>query len=129
MPAVQVRWTRRTNNLGEIIRFYKDGLKLSEIGSFQDQEGYSGIMFGLPGFDYHLEFTVHEEGEPLPPPDKDNLLVFYIPDTIRYEELIEHLQSMGYKPYPPETSYWSEDANIFEDPDGRRVVLSNTSGI
>ncbi|MBS1272493.1 MAG: putative protein YycE [Candidatus Marinimicrobia bacterium] len=129
LSAVQVRLARHTNNLAEITRLYKDGLGLPEIGSFENHNGYSGVMLGLPGFDYHLEFTTHEEQKPLPQPSKEDLLVFYIPDNIRYNELIDHLKSAGYKPWPSENPYWNDNATTFEDPDGRRIVLSNTAGI
>lgn len=129
IPAVQIRWARPTNNLREIIRFYKDGLGLPEIGSSQEHEGYTSIMLGMPGFDYHLEFTEHVERRPLPPSPREEILVFYIPDTIRYQELIERMAKLGYEPVTPENPKWLENATMYQDPESRRVVLSNTSGI
>ena len=129
LPAVQVRVARPTDRLAEVVRFYRDGLGLREIGSFTAHAGYSGVMLGLPGRDYHLEFTEHEHGSPCPAPTKDNLLVFYIPDAAVIERLVARLGAMGYPPVPPENPYWQAKGVTIEDPDGWRVVLMNTRGI
>ncbi len=41
---MQVRVARHTNRLAEIVRFYRDGLGLREIGHFKDHDGYDGIF-------------------------------------------------------------------------------------
>lgn len=129
LNAVQVRVARPTDKLREVVRFYRDGLGLEVIGSFEGHDGYSGVMLGLPGRDYHLEFTEHEEGSPCPAPSKDNLLVFYIPDEEAVGRLVERLASMNHSPVAPENPYWAAKGVTFEDPDGWRVVLMKTSGI
>jgi catechol 2,3-dioxygenase-like lactoylglutathione lyase family enzyme len=129
IPAVQVRIARPTARLKEVTRFYRDGLGLRVIGSFEGHAGYSGVMMGLPGNQYHLEFTAHEEGSDCPSPTKDNLLVFYIPDKGAIDCLTEHLRGMGHHPVAPLNPYWHERGVTFEDPDGWRVVLMNTEGI
>src|SRR5215210_5722967 len=91
LPAVQVRFARPTSRLNEVVRFYRDGLGLEVIGSFEDHAGYSGVMLGLPGHEYHLEFTSHSEGSPCLAPTKDNLLVFYIPDREAINRLTKRL--------------------------------------
>ena len=129
LNAVQVRVARPTDKLKEVVRFYRDGLGLEVIGSFEGHSGYSGVMLGLPGRDYHLEFTEHEDGSPCPAPTRDNLLVFYIPDKESLDLLVERLSAMNHRPVPPENPYWASKGVTFEDPDGWRVVLMNTSGI
>jgi len=129
LNAVQVRVARPTDRLREVIRFYRDGLGLQVIGSFEGHSGYSGVMLGLPGREYHLEFTEHEEGSPCPAPSRDNLLVFYIPDKEAIYRMIERLSAMNHSPVAPENPYWAANGVTFEDPDGWRVVLMNTSGI
>ncbi len=129
LPAVQVRVARPTDRLEEVVRFYRDGLGLEELGGFKGHAGYDGVMLGLPGHAYHLEFTQHEEGSPCPSPTKDNLLVFYIPDEAAIKKLAERLNAMGYPAVPPENPYWAERGVTIEDPDGWRVVLMNTTGI
>jgi catechol 2,3-dioxygenase-like lactoylglutathione lyase family enzyme len=129
LPVVQVRVARPTDRLDAVIRFYRDGLGLREVGSFTGHAGYAGVMLGLPGHSYHLEFTQHDEGSPGPAPTKDNLLVLYIPDRAANDQLVERLGALGYSPVPPENPYWEKQGVTFEDPDGWRVVLMNTRGI
>lgn len=129
LPVVQVRIVRPTARLNEVVGFYRDGLGLQVVGSFEGHAGYAGVMLGLPGHEYHLEFTSHDEGSPCPAPTKDNLLVFYLPDHQAIIHLTERLGSMGYFPVAPENPYWEAKGTTFEDPDGWRVVLMNTSGI
>ena len=129
IPAAQVRIARPTDRLDEVLRFYRDGLGLVVLGSFEGHAGYSGVMLGLPGSEYHLEFTSHEEGSPCPAPTRDNLLVFYIPDRAAIDRLTGRLNALGHYAVPPENPYWAELGATFEDPDGWRVVLMNTGGI
>jgi catechol 2,3-dioxygenase-like lactoylglutathione lyase family enzyme len=129
LAVAQVRVARPTNKLTEVVRFYRDGIGLREIGSFEGHAGYSGVMLGLPGAAYHLEFTQHEEGSRCPAPSKDNLLVFYIPDQKAIDRIVSRLAAMGHKSVPPENPYWEQKGVTIEDPDGWRVVLMNTVGI
>ena len=129
IPAVQFRIARPTDKLDEVVRFYRDGLGLEVIGSFENHARYSGVMLGMPGREYHLEFTTHTEASPALAPTKDNLLVFYIPEADAIRSLAERLNGMGYFEVEPENPYWKEKGKTFEDPDGWRVVLMNTSGI
>lgn len=125
----QVRIARPTDKLDEIISFYRDGLGLVEVGRFEDHDGYSGVMFGLPGRAYHLEFTQHKDGSPSPAPSRDNLMVFYIPEIDDIAKLSGRLAEMGYPEVEPENPYWAGKGITIEDPDGWRVVLMNTGGI
>ena len=127
--VVQLRIARPTDKLEEIKKFYGDALGLKQIAAFENHEGYSGVMYGLPDNKYHLEFTQHEDGSPCPAPAKDNLLVLYIPDKNEVEVLAERITSMGYKIVEPENPYWKEKGITIEDPDGWRIVLMNTKGI
>ncbi len=129
MQIAQIRIARPTNQLDEVVRFYCEGLGLRKIGSFEGHAGYDGVMIGLPGFDYHLEFTQHINGSPCPAPTKDNLLVFYLPNLEIIKEMTNRLNAMGYKSVLPENPYWDELGITFEDPDGWRIVLMNSNGI
>ncbi|KQL50851.1 hypothetical protein AN964_24890 [Heyndrickxia shackletonii] len=129
VPAVQFRIARPTNQMEKIIEFYGKGLGLQKVGEFQKHEGYEGVMFGIPDKSYHLEFTQHESGKPIPHPPEDQLLVFYIADTFMWNEMAERLLRMGYRQVPSENPYWDRGGITIEDPDGYRVVLMNTVGI
>lgn len=43
---MEVRFARHTDRLPEIVRFYRDGLGLPELGRFEDHAGYVGVFFG-----------------------------------------------------------------------------------
>lgn len=128
-PAVQCRVARPTDRIVEIIQFYRDGLGLPVIASFKEHAGYDGVMFGLPSFDYHLEFTQHQAGSPCPAPTKDNLLVFYIPEKEAVEAIVARLAQLGFPVVEPENPYWAQHGATIEDPDGWRIVLQNTRGL
>ena len=129
LSVVQVRIARPTDRLEEVVSFYRDALGLEVVGSFEHHAGYDGVMLGLPGREYHLEFTRRAGGGPVPAPSKDNLLVLYVEDREAMNELAARLQTHGHHPVPPENPYWAERGLTFEDPDGWRVVLMNTSGL
>jgi len=128
LPVAQVRIARATNSLRDIVAFYADGLGLSIITEFENHEGYSGIIFGLPGVDYHLEFTQHDSGIPVPPSSEDNLLVLYIPEKEAIGRLVVKLGALGYFPTAPANPYWEDKGVTIQDPDGFRVVLVESYG-
>ncbi|WP_274365055.1 VOC family protein [Paenibacillus thermotolerans] len=129
LGAVQYRVARPTDRLQEVVSFYHDGLGLPIVSSFEDHDGYDGVMIGLPDVRYHLEFTRHAEGSPCPAPSKDNLLVFYIPDRTAIQSIASRLAAMGFPEVEPENPYWRGKSVTVEDPDGWRIVLMNTSGL
>lgn len=129
MDVVQVRMARPTDQLDKVKAFYVEGLGLEVVGQFENHQGYDGLMIGLPGRDYHLEFTQHVEGSPCPAPSHDNLLVFYMPNKYQIELVVNRLEGMGYPVIEPENPYWLDKGKTITDPDGWRIVLMNTNGI
>ncbi len=127
--ATQVRIARPTDHFKQVIEFYEHGIGLKRLTEFTGHEGYTGVILGLPGAAYHLEFTTHASGSPCPAPTKDNLLVFYIPEKTEINRITKRLKDMGYSEVAPENGYWKEKGVTIEDPDGWRVVLMNTKGI
>ncbi|GGB47134.1 hypothetical protein GCM10011409_25790 [Lentibacillus populi] len=127
--VAQIRVARPTDKFEEVINFYENGIGLPRLTDFAGHRGYKGVIYGLPGSSYHLEFTTHENGSPCPAPTEDNLLVFYIPDKAQVDRIVARLFRMGYEEVAPENPYWEEKGITIEDPDGWRVVLRNTSGI
>ena len=127
--VVQVRIARPTDRLDEVVAFYRDGLGLPELTRFSNHAGYDGVMLGLPGSAYHLEFTQHASGSPCPAPSADNLLVLYIPDAKELAAVRARLEKHGHAAVAPENPYWLSNSVTFEDPDGWRVVLCHAEGI
>jgi len=110
--------------LDEIVHFYHEGLGLKQLYRFEDHDGYTGVMLGLPAADYHLEFTTHHDGSPGDAPTRDNLLVFYLSTPAEVDAVVEKLGSMRYGPVEAENPFWPANGGVtIEDPDGWRIVL------
>lgn len=122
-----LRVARPTDHLEEVIRFYTEGIGLSILGSFEDHEGFDGVMLGLPGAAYHLEFTRKHGHSAGHAPTLDNLLVFYISDKQEWLNATERMAAAGYKRVPSFNPYWDRLGQTYEDPDGYRVVIQNQS--
>jgi len=116
---MQLRVARHTERLDELVRFYRDGLGLTEIGGFSDHDGYDGVFLEVPGTGAHLELTAGG-GHGAPVPHPESLLVLYLGDEEAVRATSERL---GVEPVAPANSYWGEHGATFEDPDGFRVVL------
>ena len=123
-----LRVARPTDNLPEVVKFYRDGLGLEVLSSFNgDGNGFEGVILGHKRSPYHLEFT-HQSGHKVgKAPTQDNLLVFYIPDRAEWTRAVERMQKNGYKPVKSYNPWWDDSGKTFEDIDGYRVVLFNTS--
>src|ERR1700760_2701637 len=86
--VMQLRIARHTERLDELVRFYRDGLGLVEIGGFHDHDGYDGVFLEVPGTGAHLELTAGgEHGAPAAHPE--SLLVFYLGDAAAVRAVAE----------------------------------------
>lgn len=127
MTSVPVlRVARPTDDIDGLLRFYETGLGLSVLYRFKDHSGFDGVMLGKAGDPYHFEFT-HAHGHFVGrAPSKDNLLVFYLPDTVQWSAAVLRMRQAGFEPVPAFNSYWDRAGKTFEDPDGYRIVLQGT---
>jgi hypothetical protein len=117
-----LRVARPTDHLDGVVRFYMDGVGLARLGTFDDHDGFDGV---IPGAACHLEFTRKRGHIVGRAPTGDNLLVFYLPDEQQWQEAINRMIVAGYEPVPSFNPYWDRAGRTFEDPDGYRVVLQN----
>ena len=116
---MQLRVARHTERLDELVRFYRDGIGLTEIGGFRDHDGYDGVFLEVPGTGAHLELTGGgRHGASMAHPE--SLLVFYLGDDQAVQTVAARL---GVDPIPAANPYWAEHGVTFQDPDGFRVVL------
>ena len=120
-----LRVARPTDNLPEVLRFYRDGLGMEVLSSFSGHDEFDGAILGHPGFPYHLEFTKKRGENVGRAPSQDNLLVFYIPETAEWNHAIERMRKHGYEPVKSYNPWWDDGGKTFADPDGYRVVLYN----
>jgi catechol 2,3-dioxygenase-like lactoylglutathione lyase family enzyme len=116
---MKVRFARHTNRLDEIVRFYRDGLGLPEIGRFEDHHGYDGVFLAVPGTDAHLEFTSGGDNDP-PTPHPETLVVLYLGSDPAVAQACERL---GVEAVEPANPYWEDHGVTLADPDGFQVVL------
>jgi catechol 2,3-dioxygenase-like lactoylglutathione lyase family enzyme len=111
------------------LHFYRDCLGLTELYRFEDHEGYDGVMLGLPGTAYHLEFTQHV-GIDGTAATKENLLVLYVGTPAALTPIVERFRAGGHDPVEAENPYWTNHGAVtFEDPDGWRLVLVPGAGL
>ena len=122
-----LRIARPTDNLADVVKFYRDGLGLTVLCEFKDHDGFDGVMLGHAGAPYHLEFTRKEGHHAGRAPTPENLLVFYVPDAEAWNRALARLGGVGYAAVKSFNPYWDRRGRTFEDPDGYRVVLQNTS--
>jgi catechol 2,3-dioxygenase-like lactoylglutathione lyase family enzyme len=125
----RVRVARPTDRFEEVVRFYTETMGLPRLGGFRDHDGYDGVFVGLPGWEFHLEFTRHRAGSPGAAPTRDNLLVLYLADTDAVAAMAQRLVRAGHLPISAENPYWGRTGAVtVEDPDGWRVVLTVPPG-
>lgn len=122
---IKLRIARPTDNLTSLTRMYIEGLGFTLLGEFRDQHGFSGSILGSVDHLFHLEFTSCRESGAGRAPSEDNLLVFYIEDTLQWKETLSHMIEAGFKEVLSYNPYWDQCGRTLEDIDGYRVVLAN----
>ncbi|MFT5232797.1 MAG: hypothetical protein ACI9UK_000964 [Candidatus Krumholzibacteriia bacterium] len=122
-----LRVARPTDNLKAIADMYIAGLGLGVVGSFEDHEGFDGIIIGNPGDPYHLEFTSSSGHRAGRAPTLDNLLVYYYPEKEDWTECCQSMTAAGFQPVASFNPYWDDNGQTFEDLDGYRVVIQHSS--
>ena len=106
--------------------FYGGSLGMPVVASFEDHDGYSGVVFGLPDASRQLE-VVFREGV-MPAPTADDQIVFYLGSAERVAKTAARVRRAGLEPSVSPNPYWARNGAVcFVDPDGYRVVLSPQS--
>jgi hypothetical protein len=127
MTYATVRIARPTDDIAALLPFYVDGLGFDVLGRFDDHEGFDGVMLGLAGAPYHIEFTHHRGHAVGRAPTRDHLLVLYLPDADAWTRAVARMQRAGFDPVASYNPYWDRLGKTFEDPDGYRVVLQQAA--
>lgn len=120
-----VRFARPTNRLEELAAMYAKGLGFEILSSFENHDGFDGVILGVPEGYYHLEFTRHINKKINWAPTKDHLLVFYLPNYEEWKEQCLLMIAAGFKEVPSFNPFWDKVGKTFVDIDGYRVVLEN----
>lgn len=124
---VHVRIARPVSDLARARAMYRQGLGLRVLGSFQDHEGFDGVMLGVPGGGFHFELTRCTTHPVAPSPSPEDLAVFYFPSPAAWRSACADMLAAGFRPVASFNPYWDRRGRTFEDPDGYRVVLQNAA--
>lgn len=103
------------------------GLGLEEAGRFVDHAGFDGVMLGLPGLQYHLEFTRCRRHPVAPSPSREDLLVFYVPEAQEWAARCDLMVQAGFVEVSPSNPYWARAGRTFRDRDGYSVVIQRAA--
>lgn len=117
------RYARHTSDLRRIEDFYTRIVQLEKLGEFKNHFAYDGIFLGLPGADWHLEFTVSNH-KPTDQYDDDDIIVFYVHSVTEMDELKYLLQKSNIQTEKPRNPYWSENGIMVSDPDGHNLIFT-----
>lgn len=127
MTVPHLRVARPTDRLAALVRQYRAGLDLEELGSFSDHDGFDGVMLGDPAAGYHLEFT-RERGERSGgAPSPEHLLIFYVPDAAAFDARCAAMDAADFVEVPAHNAYWNKRGRTFVDLDGYRVVIQQST--
>jgi len=121
--APQLRIARPVSNLARTVDMYCRGLGCRVLASFDDHDGFDGVMLGYPDAGYHFEFTHCREHPVQPGPTKEDLTVLYIGEAADWNAACSRMIAAGFNEAEPFNPYWKVRGRTFEDPDGYRVVL------
>jgi len=102
---------------------YCRGLGLRVLDRFENHDGFDGVMLGLAGVDYHIEFTRCRTHPVSPAPTVEDLVVFYIPEEAEWNAQCTDMLAAGFCEVPSTNPYWDLHGRTFQDHDGYRVVL------
>jgi catechol 2,3-dioxygenase-like lactoylglutathione lyase family enzyme len=120
---MQIRVARPTSDLDAARRFYGEALGLPVVASFDDHDGYSGVVFGLPDVSRQLELVAHEGEQPAP--TEEDQLVLYLGSVEELQATASRLGADGHEPREPANPYWERNGAVgFVDPDGYWLILS-----
>lgn len=117
------RYARHTTSLDKIEKFYKEVVGLKKLGGFENHDDYNDLFLGLPGADWHLEFTTSTD-KPGSRFDDDDILVFYVNAEIELAGIKRIITQKNIPVEIPKNPYWAANGIMITDPDGYKVVFS-----
>ncbi len=118
-----LRIARPVSDLMKTKLMYCSGLGLAIIGSFENHDGFDGVILGQANSTYHFEFT-HCRSHPVAPtPTSEDLAVFYIEESSAWQATCASMRAAGFRLIESFNPYWDVRGKTFEDHDSYRVVL------
>ena len=120
-----LRIARPVSDLARTRTMYCRGLGLRVVGSFEDHDGFDGLMLGMAGTSYHFEFTYCRANPVVPTPTREDLTVFYLLSSPQWYDVCNKVRAAGFKQVVSSNPYWDVRGHTYEDFDGYRIVLQN----
>lgn len=120
-----LRIARPVTDLALSRSMYCDGLGMRVIGSFEDHDGFDGVMLGRMGMSYHIELTYCRSHPVQPSPTPEDLIVFYVPNDDDWRMACDRILAAGFVEVEPYNPYWALRGRSFADRDGYLIVLQN----
>jgi GNAT superfamily N-acetyltransferase len=117
-----LRVARPTDRLADVVQFYERGMGFIRLASFEDHDGFDGVILGQPGGPCQVEFTRKRGERAGRAPSQDHLFVFSFFDRDVWQRAVDRMAAVA-PPVPSFNPYWDRGGRTFEDPDGYRVVL------
>ena len=118
-----LRIARPVRDLAKAADMYSRGLGLRIVGSFENHDGFDGVMLGTPDSGYHFEFTYCRTHPIEPTPTPEDLAVLYVPGVAEWQAICTSVLAVGFKQVASFNPYWEVRGKTFEDADGYRIVL------
>jgi hypothetical protein len=125
--VIKLRIARPTDRLDAIANMYVSGLGLEVLATFEDHDGFDGVVLGQADHPYQFEFTCQRgkpaEGSPSP----EHLIVFYLND-LEWRERCVSMTDAGFRLVRSSNPYWDACGTTYEDLDSYRVALVCITG-
>jgi catechol 2,3-dioxygenase-like lactoylglutathione lyase family enzyme len=120
---MQIRFARPTNNIPQLVTFYRKVLGWDVLAKFEDHDGFDGVILGIAGAAWHVEFTAERGKTALVAPSPDDLIALYLDDQ-EFAASRDRVLAAGVPLLASQNPYWDKRGAItIADPDGYRVVL------
>ena len=128
MQIAAMRVARPTNDLSRIRTFYEVVVGLTVSWTFEDHDGFDGVIFGSPEARWQLEIVTTPQ-RVTPRPTIEDALVLYLSDPSELVQVTTRLRADGTPEVrgddPDQNPYWPRNgAMTFVDPDGYRLIIS-----
>ncbi len=120
---MRLRIARPVTDLAKSAAMYCHGLGFSVLGSFEDHEGFDGVMVGAEGSAYHFEFTYCRTEPVAPNPTHEDLIVIYLSSEDELKTGCERMAAAGFQRVTSFNPYWERCGQTYADHDGYRTVL------
>jgi hypothetical protein len=116
--SFHLRIARPVSDVARSVGMYCHGLDLIVVGSFEDHDGFDGVMLAPAGASYHFEFTASRAHPIAPAPTEEDLVVFYIRSRAEWEAACSKMLAADFLPTTSFNPYWDVRGRTFEDHDG-----------